>query len=284
MVGTKYQQAVGAYLQSLAAAGRSPETIASRRSALLRLGFYAKTDKLKSVAKCVPQFLAFQNDRLSHNTAAQMSIRLRRFFLYCVEARLLKHSPFDALPKPRTHIKMVVPLTDLELRRLLDAGDTLDRAIIILLLSTGLRIAELASLRWSDVRGDTLHVTGKGGKDRLVAVGGVAYRLLLSLPHVNDYVIPLSKQTMQIRMASLSRRTGVPCYCHLLRHCCADRLRENGVDVSEISTILGHASLQTTMIYLRGNQQDRALEAQRRFNPADTLLGEGGGKVVAIRG
>jgi len=283
MVGTKYQQAVGAYLQSLAAAGRSPETIASRRSALLRLGFYAKTDKLKSVAKCVPQFLAFQNDRLSHNTAAQMSIRLRRFFLYCVEARLLKHSPFDALPKPRTHIKMVVPLTDLELRRLLDAGDTLDRAIIILLLSTGLRIAELASLRWSDVRGDTLRVTGKGGKDRLVAVGGVAYRLLLTLPHVNDYVIPLSKQTMQIRMNHLSAATGIHIHAHLLRHTCADRLCQAGVGIQEIASILGHANLQTTTLYLRGNQQERGLEALRQHNPADTLLGEGG-KVVAIRG
>jgi integrase len=56
-----------------------------------------------------------------------------------------------------------------------------------------------------------------------------------------------------------------------------------GGTIQELSRLLGHSKLDTTMQYLRADLEDRALEAQRRLNPADALLGGGGGKVVLFR-
>ena len=135
------------------------------------------------------------------------------------------------------------------------------------------------------VDGDTLQVYGKGGKERLVALGVAGSRVLAELPRNGHHVFPFQTSSIQDRFHRLSVRSGVHVHAHLLRHSCADRLRQAGVGIEDIGMILGHSDLSTTMRYL-GRESERALEAQRRLNPCDALLGDGlldGAKVLPFR-
>jgi integrase/recombinase XerC len=165
----------------------------------------------------------------------------------------------------------------------LAAGDHIDRVIIILLLGSGMRLGELVKLTWADVHGDELLLHGKGGKERRVAPGRVALAALSSLPRTDGAVLPFKASNLKRRLKVLSLKTGIQAFhAHALRHSFSDRFIAAGGSVEELSFVLGHSNLNTTMIYIRRHQRDRALEAQRRLNPCDALLG-GDSKVVPFR-
>lgn len=277
----RFHEAVDLYLQGLQAAGRSRYTVKGRCSALSTLKAFAKSDDLRQVSRTIPAFLSNQFAILDHNSATLKWRLIRHFCVFCVKKGWLRECPFDNLPPPLMRVKVVRPLTDAQLHRLFEVGDVWDRAILTILLSTGMRVGELAALRWPDIDGDTLRVYGKGGKERLVALGMAGYRVLSELPRNGHHVFPFKVSSIEDRFHRLSVRSGVHVFAHLLRHSCADRLRQAGVGIEDIAVILGHSNLSTTMRYL-GRESERALEAQRRFNPADALLGDGG-KVVPFR-
>jgi integrase len=176
-------------------------------------------------------------------------------------------------------------LSDDELRRLLAAGDHVERVVIMVLLGSGMRLGELGRLTWADIHGDELLLHGKGGKERRVAPGRVALAALGSLPRTGEAVLPFKVSNLKRRLKILSERTGIHFHAHVLRHTFADRFIQAGGTVEELSHILGHSNLNTTMIYIRRHQRDRALRAQRRLNPCDALLGgnDSGGKVISFR-
>ena len=279
----RFHEAVDLYLQGLQAAGRSPYTVKGRRCALSTLRDFAKSDDLRQVSRTIPSFLSGQFAILDHNSATLKWQQLRQFCVFCVKKGWLKDNPFDDLPAPAMRAKIVRPLTDAQLHRLFEVGDVWDGAILAILLGTGMRVGELTALRWQDVDGDTLRLYGKGGKERLVALGVAGSRVLSELPRNGHHVFPFQTSSIQDRFHRLSERSGVHVHAHLLRHSCADRLRQAGVGIEDIGMILGHSDLSTTMRFL-GRESERALEAQRRLNPADALLGRGGdGQVLPFR-
>ncbi len=86
---------------------------------------------------------------------------------------LAQAAALRTLRKPRVPDKLVEPISDDAMRRLLAVADVRDRAILLLLLDCGLRVSEAAGLRLGDLRPDgTLKVMGKGAKERIVPVGG----------------------------------------------------------------------------------------------------------------
>lgn len=88
---------------------------------------------------------------------------------------LAQAAALRTLRKPRVPDKLVEPISDDAMRRLLAVADVRDRAIVLLLLDCGLRVSEAAGLRLGDLRPDgTLKVMGKGAKERIVPVGGTA--------------------------------------------------------------------------------------------------------------
>ena len=88
---------------------------------------------------------------------------------------LTQAAALRTLRKPRVPDKLVEPISDDSMRRLLAVADVRDRAILLLLLDCGLRVSEAAGLRLGDLRPDgTLKVMGKGAKERIVPVGGTA--------------------------------------------------------------------------------------------------------------
>lgn len=100
---------------------------------------------------------------------------LKVFGNWCAAEELAAAKALRSLRRPRVPHKLVEPLTDGAVRRLLDGASARDRAIVLLFLDTGLRLSELAGLRAVDLRPDgSVKVMGKGARERIVPVGTVA--------------------------------------------------------------------------------------------------------------
>jgi integrase/recombinase XerC len=184
-----------------------------------------------------------------------------------------------AVRAPKIPQTLPKPVAVAPARRLADAGLRAgeerepwvlarDAAVLALLYGSGLRISEALGLRVKDIprpgRGDTLVVTGKGNKTRMVPV------LLLVLKLVDDYFAicpyartpdapafvgakggPLSPRIIQLVMARLRGALDLPetATPHALRHSFATHLLARGGDLRSIQELLGHASLSTTQVY-----------------------------------
>ncbi len=157
-----------------------------------------------------------------------------------------------------------------------------DRAVLLLLYGSGLRIAEALALTGRDAQpGEVLRVTGKGGKQRVVPVlpitrAGLAdYVRLCPWPMSANAPLfrgakggPLSPGMVQRAMAQARRALGLPDTAtpHALRHSFATHLLSAGADLRSLQELLGHASLGSTQIY---TQVDAAalLENYRSAHP-----------------
>lgn len=142
-----------------------------------------------------------------------------------------------------------------------------DRAVLLLLYGAGLRIAEALSLSGGALPlGETLVVTGKGGKQRVVpilplvrdAVADYAARCPWPLPKEGPLFRgakggPLSQGMVQKAMARARIALGLPASAtpHALRHSFATHLLGAGADLRSLQELLGHASLGSTQIYTR---------------------------------
>jgi site-specific recombinase XerD len=170
-----------------------------------------------------------------------------------------------------------------------------DRAFVLdLLVGTGLRLGELAALRWRDVdlEQDLILVrSGKGSKSRTIPLPGdgppVVRRALQSLieafwrhyPNrsldetrlVKEGVCPFQRWQVQNFLRSAAKRAGLSAmtiYPHLLRHTYATTLTMAGVPAPVVQRLLGHASLGTTSRYTRATGADAA-DALRRAGGSD---------------
>jgi integrase/recombinase XerD len=186
----------------------------------------------------------------------------------------IERSPAALIPGPRRARTLPATLSGDEVVRLLDspAGteprDLRDRALLELLYGCGLRAAEACDLRLRDVRleAGSLRVTGKGGKQRVVPIGGAAEaalerylargrpRLAASGRCERLFVSvrgrPLHPSDVRRALMRALERAGVPQRSpHALRHTFATHLLEGGADLRSIQDLLGHASVGTTQVY-----------------------------------
>ncbi|MGE0562893.1 MAG: tyrosine recombinase XerC [Pseudolabrys sp.] len=192
-----------------------------------------------------------------------------------------------SLPKPLA-ASAAIRVADADLR----AGENRepwvlarDAAVLALLYGSGLRISEALSLKRRDVpvpgRGDTIVVTGKGNKQRMVpvlpqvlsAIADYADTCPYDLPHDGPLFLgarggPLSPRIVQLAMERLRGALGLPDTAtpHALRHSFATHLLARGGDLRAIQELLGHASLSTTQIYTAVDAE-KLLDAYRSAHP-----------------
>ena len=213
---------------------------------------------------------------LAPRSVARVVACVRGLFRFLVTDGVLDISPADDLRAPRAWPALPKFLSYDDIDRLIDQPDTTtapglrDRALIELLYATGLRVSELVSLKPADLNLKSGYLTcmGKGGKERLVPIGGAA------VEWVTRYVATARPTLLGARTspmlfvnarggASLSRvgfwkilkkharAASLPRYLspHVIRHSFATHLLERGADLRSIQTLLGHADLSTTQIY-----------------------------------
>ena len=162
--------------------------------------------------------------------------------------------------------------------------------IISLLLSTGIRISELCHIHLKDINlsNKTLHIIGKGKKERILFLGDqTTFNLLETYinkngKESNDFLFPgkhspkpLSEQSVRlilkriVEQNSLSK-TITP---HMFRHSFATMLLDNDVDIRYIQQILGHSSISVTQIYTHVSHSKQK-EILSSFNPMSVIHSE----------
>ena len=212
------------------------------------------------------QFLIYcKNQRgNAEATRARRVIAIRRFFIYLTDNRhLLEENPMKVLDAPKTKKALPKYMTLEEARHLLSVVDgkhkERDYAILTLLLNCGMRLSELVSIDYNDIKSnDTLVITGKGNKERTVYLND-ACKSAVSAYMVYAY---LDKAGLGDRGLSV----------HKLRHTAATLMYQNGhVDLLLLKEILGHENLGTTEIYT--HISDDAAKAAIEANPLADLDG-----------
>ena len=275
------------YLEGLAARNFAPGTLHSRRDAVNFFLTWAGERDLHQAGQVTRPILeAYQRwmwrytkpngKRLGWRTQALRLSGLKDFFRWLTRQNVLVHNPASEieLPLPEKRLPHDVP-TRAEVEQLLavpDVADPLgvrDRAMLELFYSTGIRRFELCGLELSSLNTErqTLHVRGKGKKDRVVPVGeralswlerylGEVRPRLCQDTHTQTFFLTaygegfhpdvLSRMVAHwLRQAGLKRKGC----CHVLRHACATHMLENGADIRYIQQLLGHELLDTTAIY-----------------------------------
>jgi len=187
-----------------------------------------------------------------------INIELRHLsaaFSLAVKYRYLQSNPFKYVKKVQTPKKKPKFLTQSQAQEFLELVK--DRPIygnIFVGLYTGCRISEICQLKWKDVdlENRIIHIQGKGSKDRTVPIPNKLFEYLISIKKENGYVVPGGKNISNLarRFRKYADRLGFyDITFHNLRDTYASWLVQNGLNIKIIQELLGHDSIQTTLIY-----------------------------------
>ena len=243
-------------------------------------------------------FLSYCRSERKNDSAsiARKVSSLRAFFKYlCVKMKQIPENPMEELESPKLKKALPKYLSLEESIQLLESIDGRDKerdyAIITLFLNCGLRLSELCSLNYSDIKTDgTMTVTGKGNKERTIylnemcvnavkeymkvrPVDGVKDKHALFLSNRKSRISPKTVQHIVEKFIEKSGLGDRGYSTHKLRHTAATLMyQKGGVDVLLIKDILGHENLATTEIYT--HIVDEQLKDAVSSNPLNKLKGK----------
>jgi integrase/recombinase XerC len=255
----------------------SPHTVANYARDLQAFDQYRRTRRLGEwdvldVAQ-VRGFAASQHQRgLSGRSIARGLSAVRSFYRYLLRENRARHNPALGVSAPKSPKRLPKTLTAGQAARLVEfepqtPTEWRDRALLELLYSSGLRLAEAVGLNLPDLdlTDETVRVTGKGGKTRIVPVGAparAALRHWLALRaalvkngeqalFVNERGKRMNGRRIEEVVKRWAQRRGieVPVHPHMLRHSFASHVLESSGDLRAVQELLGHANLSTTQIY-----------------------------------
>ncbi|MBA7593745.1 Tyrosine recombinase XerC [subsurface metagenome] len=296
--------------------GLSPRTREYYANILSHLGWYARANNWpESVAELtrghVRDFLDYvatkkhrwpDGQRPSYQKAAPATVYhygkvVKTFLNWAEDEEYLEVSPVARLKIAPPHYKDVEPYSSEEVLSFLEVCDedirtacrflgVRNKAIISLLVATGLRLAELSSIRVTDFdpRLQQVQVMGKGKKARVVPVNGEARKALkryLTLRQngfeelwLTDDGQPMSVYSIKIMVTRLKKRAHLNGGggAHRFRHYFATSYLEAGGDINSLRLLLGHATLSMVLRYSRYVDVKRALTEHHLFNPLDRLM------------
>lgn len=218
---------------------------------------------------------------------------LRQYHGFLVSEGLSETDATELVASPSRERSLPDVLTQEEIARMLETPDLSsplglrDRSILETLYATGMRVSELTNLQLTQLllTDNLIRVFGKGSKERLVPIGGIAIRWLDRYltevrPTLRQSRVPTDAVYLNHRGGALSRmsiltivrRAASACgidrgvHPHTLRHSFATHLLEGGADLRAVQEMLGHADIGTTQIY---THIDRTYvqEIHRTFHP-----------------
>jgi site-specific recombinase XerD len=221
-------------------------------------------------------------------------IAIRMFLKYCMKQGLSVYSP-DHIELAKTAERHIDHLEIPELLRMMDVSKKHPRnnAIIHMLFSTGLRVAELCSLnRDIDLSKDEMTIRGKGDKLRIVFLSSETRNIVKNYLETRTdmdealfiqegpRVVKLEEQNVSLRLTSRSverlvKRVATEAGIaknvtpHTIRHSFATDLLRNGADIRSVQMMLGHSNIATTQIYT--HITDKQLrEVHKKFHNKNT--------------
>lgn len=281
---------------------QSPNTVAAYRRDLTQFQEFcdrhygewswASVDRLG-----IRGFLAdMQRRGLAKRSAARGLSAVRSFYRYLADHHDVVNPAPRAARVPKLDKRLPGHLEQGQATRLFEYAETRaegddfeavrDLAMLELFYSTGMRLSELAGLdlRALDLLSDQARVLGKGRKERIVPVGSkavLALRRYLALREepsrkrdADRQAVFLSRRGKRLTPRSIQRAMhrlldgvgGSELRVHSLRHSFATHMLDAGADLRAVQELLGHASLSTTQIYTRV-EEERLREAHSKFHP-----------------
>ncbi len=267
------------FLTELAAVrGASEHTLRAYRSDLTEFCEHCAQSEVQSASeisqRTLRAFLFALDDRgVSRSTAQRKLSAARSLLSWLVQRGQLEAHPGRALRASKTARRLPGALSPAEFERLLTGCDTTtplgrrDLALLEFLYSAGARAAEAAALDQPqlDLERGLARVSGKGKKQRLVAVGSKARDALRTYltdpdrpaarpPHavfLNARGTRLSTRAIGLIVSRAAQGSGLGrrVHPHMLRHSFATHMLDAGADLKSVQELLGHAHLTTTQIY-----------------------------------
>ena len=211
-------------------------------------------------------FLAIEQERgLSSQTRENTRANLSAFFQWMASDEIIPKNPVAKLKPIKCPVEVRKPFSEVEIDALRSACRTLkERAIMEMLLSTGVRVSELASMEVQDIDFTALsvHVVhGKGAKERMT------YTTPVGVKHLQAYIKDrkengtalfynrnhecLTDGGIRFILNELAERAKVEnVHPHRFRRTFATNLAKRGMEIQEIQRLLGHSNINTTMTYV----------------------------------
>ena len=305
----RVREAIKKFLFASRAEGKSRHTVSSHRCNLGQFASYVETRGLPGHIKQItvdelrryvvylreekvpyadhPYRQPDRSRRLSATTISDYVTSLRAFYSWLTREKIISQddNPFSSgrikVPKPLERV--IESLDDRHIEMLLntcssdDFEDSRDRAIMLILLDTGVRVSELVSLRLREVNweqhGGSLLIQGKGSKERIVPIGPTTLNAYLQyyyryhqqralnaafpfLSRRGEPLTPTGVRQMLKRRAKEAGISGVSVSPHIFRHSFARRYLVNGGSQIALKQILGHTTMAMVSHYARLSDKD----------------------------
>jgi site-specific recombinase XerC len=286
---------VNDFLNYISARGFSPNTIRAYRADLKQFETFLRLRNIR-VTAVHPKLIQEYANRLalpsgdgqapSAATVWRKLASISSYFEYLrVQSNGKINNPVDGVARPRLRRGVPKGIDEGELQRIISSiSNVRDRAVVLLFVSSGLRLAELHQLNRDSITVERKQipdgstrvlgmgtVVGKGGKQRMFLLDAAALETLgeyLRTRHDNcaalftsNRGLRLSCREIQYIFTKACERLGLPrLHIHQLRHSYAERLANAGIPSIVLKELMGHASFSTTQGYFRIKRQKLATE------------------------
>jgi len=290
LISKSVAEAVGEFLIDLKISERSPKTTLFYRDRLKWFVNFIKPDTLLNDIGPGDIKHYFSVQDTVHTYAYHAKYRaLRAFLNWCVKQNYILESPLTFSP-PKLPDIIKPAFTDDELKAIINSCvgslGLRNRAMVLVLIDTGIRREELAKIKIVDINLDArlISITGKGRKQRLTPISSrtlkTIWQYLKMRKNPSEFLWlteegkPLTGDGVGQMLQDLMRRTGIShkASAHVFRHTFANDCLDNGMDPLDLMYLLGHASLKMVENYSRAHKQRRALKALEKQHPVDRLI------------
>lgn len=236
-----------------------------------------------------------KRDNVTKTTANNELRYLGSLFTFLHTEEYITRNPTAKIEKIKETKKKKHTFSEMEIEQIRNAcTNEMDKAIVEVLLSTGMRVSELTSVQISDIENDSIYVKGKGDKYRRVYLNAKAIisikNFLEKRKDINPYLFPggdsailkrgrgisrseqlrwyeteelvhkdkaLETSSVECRIRKIGKLAGVEkCHPHRFRRTCATMALKRGMPIEQVSKMLGHEQIGTTQIYLDLSEDD----------------------------
>jgi len=211
---------------------------------------------------------------------------LRAFLNWSVKQNYLSKTPLS-FNAPKLPYKIMPIFSDEDMRAMVKVCNVRDKAIILTLYDTGMRLGELLGMKLNDIEIESRHITvlGKGKKKRTLQINPQVLKAIWQylrtrgspqhdLVWLSEEGRPLTESGIKQIVRRVGNRAGITgkkLGPHTFRHTFANNFLDAGGDPLDLKYLLGHASLRMVENYVKAHQEKRALKAHERFSPVDRL-------------
>lgn len=305
MIPLKFSQALQGYFLSIQSRHLSQHTIVDYENTLINK-FQAFLEEDLLVEEITPRhiesFLAAQTT-ISNKTILNYHTGLSAFWTWAVKERIAREHVVRAVQPPKPEQPDIQPYSEQDIRSMLNSierskayrrpgqrvatnttrNTERNRAIILLLLDTGIRNEELCNITLKDLdrRNQRIYIMGKGSKERHVPISArthqALWRYLTLRPEARldeplfllENGRPFNRHRLLDLLQTIGARVGIQdLTVHRFRHTCAIEYLRNGGDPYTLQRLLGHSTLDMVKRYLAIVQADIE-KAHRRASPVD---------------